>query len=93
MIIILNDKLGGRDLRGTRDNPKNLRTAAQTKDQTLARGNLALSLNYYNRKPGNFSILFLFRCLSKLTPTLITIVRVIRGYKLGSVYAPVEGYR
>ena len=42
---------GGRDLKGTKANPKNLRTAAQSKDQTLTRGNLALSLNVKNRKP------------------------------------------
>jgi len=62
---------GGRDLRGTKNNPKNLRTAVQSKDQTLTRGNLAMTRNYYNRKP----------------------VRVIRGFKLQSPYAPLEGYR
>jgi hypothetical protein len=34
---------GGRDLKGTRSNPKNLRTGPQTKDQVLERGNLALA--------------------------------------------------
>ena len=29
---------GGRDLKGTKSNPKNLRTAPQSKDQTLTRG-------------------------------------------------------
>lgn len=62
---------GGRDLKGTKANPKNLRTAPQSKDQTLTRGNLALSRNVENGKP----------------------VRVIRGYKLKSSYAPEEGYR
>nr|KAG5686289.1 hypothetical protein BaRGS_010893 [Batillaria attramentaria] len=62
---------GGRDLKGTRTNPKNLRTAPQSKDQTLTRGNLALSKNVTTGKP----------------------VRVIRGYKLNSPFAPEEGYR
>ena len=30
--------IGGRDLKGTKANPKNLRTAPQSKDQTLTRG-------------------------------------------------------
>jgi len=42
---------GGRALKGTKANPKNLRTAPQSKDQTLTRGNLALSLNITSRKP------------------------------------------
>lgn len=62
---------GGRDLKGTKANPKNLRTAPQSKDQTLTRGNLALSRNVENGNP----------------------VRVIRGYKSKSSYAPEEGYR
>ncbi|WAR11774.1 UHRF1-like protein, partial [Mya arenaria] len=62
---------GGRDLKGTKTNPKNLRTAAQSKDQTLTRGNLALSRNVDTGNP----------------------VRVIRGYKLPSPFAPEEGYR
>ncbi|KAI8823104.1 PUA-like domain-containing protein [Fimicolochytrium jonesii] len=33
---------GGRDLRGTKANPKNLRTAPQSRDQTLTKGNAAL---------------------------------------------------
>ncbi|KAJ3290771.1 hypothetical protein HK104_006533 [Borealophlyctis nickersoniae] len=33
---------GGRDLKGTKTNPKNLRTAPQSKDQTLTKGNMAL---------------------------------------------------
>ncbi|KAJ8020235.1 E3 ubiquitin-protein ligase UHRF1 [Holothuria leucospilota] len=63
--------IGGRDLKGTKSNPKNLRTAPQSKDQTLTRGNLALSRSAETGKP----------------------VRVIRGYKLDSVYAPEDGYR
>ena len=62
---------GGRDLKGTKANPKNLRTAPQSKDQTLTRSNLALSRNVENRRS----------------------VRVIRGFKLDSPYAPEEGYR
>ncbi|XP_046862747.1 E3 ubiquitin-protein ligase UHRF1-like isoform X1 [Xenia sp. Carnegie-2017] len=62
---------GGRDLKGTKANPKNLRTAPQSKNQTLTRGNLALTKNIENGKP----------------------VRVIRGYKLKSDFAPEEGYR
>ncbi|RUS13915.1 PUA-like domain-containing protein [Endogone sp. FLAS-F59071] len=62
---------GGRDLKGTSANPKNLRTAAQSKDQTLVGGNKALKISYETKKP----------------------VRVIRGYKLNSPYAPDEGYR
>ncbi|OWF38768.1 E3 ubiquitin-protein ligase UHRF1-like [Mizuhopecten yessoensis] len=62
---------GGRDLKGTKANPKNLRTAAQSKDQELTRGNLALSRNVTSNYP----------------------VRVIRGYKLKSPFAPEEGYR
>ncbi|XP_069105426.1 uncharacterized protein [Argopecten irradians] len=62
---------GGRDLKGTKANPKNLRTAAQSKDQELTRGNLALSRNVESGHP----------------------VRVIRGYKLKSPFAPEEGYR
>lgn len=50
---------------------QNLRTAPQSKDQELTRGNLALSRNVETRTP----------------------VRVIRGYKLKSPYAPEEGYR
>ncbi|XP_033109775.1 E3 ubiquitin-protein ligase ORTHRUS 2-like [Anneissia japonica] len=62
---------GGRDLKGTKSNPKNLRTAPQSKDQTLTRVNLALSRNAENGRP----------------------VRVIRGYKLDSPFAPDDGYR
>lgn len=58
-------------MKGTASKPKNLRTAPQSKDQTLTRGNLALSLNVASRQP----------------------IRVIRGYKLDSPFAPEEGYR
>jgi len=34
---LVNNSKGGRDLRGTADQPKNLRTAPQSKDQTLTR--------------------------------------------------------
>ncbi|KAK7107051.1 E3 ubiquitin-protein ligase UHRF1-like [Littorina saxatilis] len=50
---------------------QNLRTAAQSKDQDLTRGNLALSRSVETGNP----------------------VRVIRGYKLRSPFAPEEGYR
>ncbi|KAK7463605.1 UHRF1-like protein [Stygiomarasmius scandens] len=63
---------GGRDLRGTKTNPKNLRTAPQSSDQTFDdSGNFALKRSSETKKP----------------------VRVIRGYKLNSPYAPSEGYR
>lgn len=62
---------GGRDLKGTKTNPKNLRTAPQTKNQTLNLGNAALVYSCEHKKP----------------------VRVVRGYKLKSPYAPDEGYR
>ncbi|TPX70147.1 hypothetical protein SpCBS45565_g01968 [Spizellomyces sp. 'palustris'] len=62
---------GGRDLSGTKANPRNLRTAPQSKDQVLDRGNLALWKSAQNGLP----------------------VRVVRGYKLSSPYAPEEGYR
>ena len=42
---------GGRALKGTKAQPKNLRTAPQSKDQELTKGNLALSLNVTSRKP------------------------------------------
>uniref|UniRef100_A0A1I8GDG6 YDG domain-containing protein n=1 Tax=Macrostomum lignano TaxID=282301 RepID=A0A1I8GDG6_9PLAT len=61
---------GGRDLKGTKSNPKNLRTAPQTKDQALSRNNAALVRSAENGQP----------------------VRVIRGYKLRSEFAPPEGY-
>ncbi|PAA52439.1 hypothetical protein BOX15_Mlig032978g2 [Macrostomum lignano] len=61
---------GGRDLKGTKSNPKNLRTAPQTKDQALSRNNAALVRSAENGQS----------------------VRVIRGYKLRSEFAPPEGY-
>ncbi|VDB86462.1 unnamed protein product [Peniophora sp. CBMAI 1063] len=63
---------GGRDLKGTKKNPKNLRTAPQSCDQTFENNNnKSLRISSETKKP----------------------VRVIRGYKLHSEYAPVEGYR
>ena len=50
---------------------QNLRTAAQSKDQTLSRGNQSLVRSQETGRP----------------------VRVVRGYKLKSVYAPESGYR
>ncbi|KAI5835345.1 hypothetical protein K523DRAFT_411703 [Schizophyllum commune Tattone D] len=63
---------GGRDLKGTKDKPKNLRTAPQSSDQDFD--------NYYNAS------------LKKSCETKRP-VRVIRGFKLHSPYAPAEGYR
>ncbi|KAH9965754.1 PUA-like domain-containing protein [Russula dissimulans] len=63
---------GGRALRGTKANPKNLRTAPQSSDQSFENSfNKALKISSETGKP----------------------VRVIRGYKLNSPYAPLEGYR
>ena len=62
---------GGRDLKGTKAKPKNLRTAPQSSDQTLTGLNLALKVSCDTGKP----------------------VRVIRGFKGTSKWAPMEGYR
>jgi E3 ubiquitin-protein ligase UHRF1 len=62
---------GGRDLTGTKANPKNLRTAEQSKDQELNNSNLSLVKSVETGVP----------------------VRVTRGYKLPSIYAPESGYR
>ncbi|KAI0254885.1 PUA-like domain-containing protein [Lactifluus subvellereus] len=63
---------GGRALKGTKANPKNLRTAPQSSDQSFENPfNKALKISSETRKP----------------------VRVIRGFKLDSSYAPSEGYR
>ena len=62
---------GGRDLKGTKTNTKNLRTAPQSKNQTPDGPNAALIASVRTRNP----------------------VRVIRGYKLNSLYAPESGYR
>ncbi|EEB96839.1 hypothetical protein MPER_03950, partial [Moniliophthora perniciosa FA553] len=56
---------GGRDLKGTKNAPKNLRTAPQSFDQSFED-----HVSSETKKP----------------------VRVIRGYKLDSKYAPYEGY-
>ncbi|KAH6917353.1 PUA-like domain-containing protein [Coprinopsis sp. MPI-PUGE-AT-0042] len=63
---------GGRDLKGTKQNPKNLRTAPQSSDQTFD--------NHFNQ--------MLLKSSETKKP-----VRVIRGFKLKSKYAPYEGYR
>ncbi|KAF8350038.1 PUA-like domain-containing protein [Amanita rubescens] len=63
---------GGRDLKGTKKAPKNLRTAPQSSDQSFEHPfNKALLISSEKKKP----------------------VRVIRGFKLKSKYAPSEGYR
>ncbi|KAG9083232.1 hypothetical protein FS749_006204 [Ceratobasidium sp. UAMH 11750] len=63
---------GGRDLKGTKANPKNLRTAPQSSHQTFENSfNKSLLISSQTKKP----------------------VRVIRGFKLPSKYAPKSGYR
>ncbi|TFK41127.1 PUA-like domain-containing protein [Crucibulum laeve] len=63
---------GGRDLKGTKNAPKNLRTAPQSSDQSFENTfNKMLKRSSETKKP----------------------VRVIRGFKLKSKYAPSEGYR
>ncbi|KAE9411098.1 hypothetical protein BT96DRAFT_983739 [Gymnopus androsaceus JB14] len=63
---------GGRDLKGTKAAPKNLRTAPQSSDQSFENSfNAALKRSSVTKKP----------------------VRVIRGFKSKSNYAPTEGYR
>ncbi|KZO91208.1 hypothetical protein CALVIDRAFT_365881 [Calocera viscosa TUFC12733] len=63
---------GGRDLKGTPQNRKNLRTAPQSKDQSFE--------TIYNK------------ALKKSVETKYP-VRVVRGFKLDSKFAPQEGYR
>ncbi|KAJ7783826.1 PUA-like domain-containing protein [Mycena maculata] len=63
---------GGRNLKGTKANPLNLRAAPQSSDQTFENSfNKALKISSEKKKP----------------------VRVIRGFKVDSPYAPYEGYR
>lgn len=63
---------GGRDLKGTKNAPKNLRTAPQSSNQTFENPfNQALKRSCETKKP----------------------IRVIRGFKLHSEFAPAEGYR
>jgi len=63
---------GGRDLKGTKKDPKNLRTAPQSSDQSFENPmNKALQVSAETGLP----------------------VRVIRGFKLKSAYAPATGYR
>ncbi|KAJ3511296.1 hypothetical protein NLJ89_g4188 [Agrocybe chaxingu] len=80
---------GGRDLKGTKTAPKNLRTAPQSSNQTFEH---------------NFNKMLLVRNLHMdLLVGLLTLsqrscetkkpVRVIRGYKSHSKYAPSEGFR
>jgi hypothetical protein len=42
---------GGRDLRGTKDKPKNLRTAPQSCDQELNTSNLSLTVSAKTKTP------------------------------------------
>ncbi|GAA6004500.1 hypothetical protein JCM10207_000755 [Rhodosporidiobolus poonsookiae] len=63
---------GGRDLKGTDKNPKNLRTAEQSSDQLWTNPlNASLLKSVETQKP----------------------IRVLRGFKGKSCYAPLEGYR
>ncbi|PFH54505.1 hypothetical protein AMATHDRAFT_52121 [Amanita thiersii Skay4041] len=63
---------GGRDLKGTKAAPKNLRSAPQSSDQSFEHSfNKALLKSVETKHP----------------------IRVIRGFKLRSKYAPSEGYR
>lgn len=63
---------GGRDLKGTKDAPKNLRTAPQTMHQSFDNPlNAALKRSAETQKP----------------------VRVLRGFKGTTIYAPETGYR
>ncbi|KAM0755932.1 hypothetical protein T439DRAFT_376209 [Meredithblackwellia eburnea MCA 4105] len=62
---------GGRDLKGTKANPKNLRTAPQSSDQEFTAMNAALQYSVTTKKP----------------------IRVIRGFKGKSCFAPETGYR
>ncbi|KAJ7838373.1 PUA-like domain-containing protein [Mycena olivaceomarginata] len=71
---------GGRNLKGTTANPMNLRTAPQSSDQTF-------DITFALTGPGQFNKA-LKASSEKKKP-----VRVIRGFKLDSPYAPYEGYR
>ncbi|GAA5830262.1 hypothetical protein JCM5353_005367 [Sporobolomyces roseus] len=62
---------GGRNLKGTAKEPKNLRTAPQTADQTWDGLNAALKRSVETKKP----------------------IRLLRGFKGKSAFAPEEGYR
>lgn len=62
---------GGRDLKGTKNDPKNLRSAPQSFDQEFTGFNLSLKVSVETRNP----------------------VRVIRGFKNHSCFAPETGYR
>ncbi|GAA5915651.1 YDG/SRA domain-containing protein [Sporobolomyces salmoneus] len=62
---------GGRDLKGTAKQPKNLRTAPQSADQTWDGLNASLKRSVETKKP----------------------IRVLRGFKGKSAFAPAEGYR
>ncbi|EFP86608.2 uncharacterized protein PGTG_12990 [Puccinia graminis f. sp. tritici CRL 75-36-700-3] len=62
---------GGRALSGTKENPKNLRTAPQSSDQEFTAMNASVRLSCELKNP----------------------VRVIRGFKNHSPFAPESGYR
>ncbi|KAI9018973.1 PUA-like domain-containing protein [Hyaloraphidium curvatum] len=70
---------GGRDLKGTKANPKNLRTAPQTKDQVWEGDNAALKLSFEKKLPVR-----VIRGYFKKSPG---------GAHERSPYAPLYGYR
>ncbi|PIK36486.1 putative E3 ubiquitin-protein ligase UHRF1-like isoform X2 [Apostichopus japonicus] len=78
---------GGRDLKGTKMKPKNLRTAPQSKDQSLTR---VCNLRSYFCLEIQDMTLCGKSCLESQLRVWTT-VRVIRGFKLDSPYAPDEG--
>lgn len=80
---------GGRDLKGTKQNPKNLRTAPQTFDQSFehsTNASLKVSLSSRNKQR---------EVITSAQTSSVTRkpVRVIRGFKLQSPFAPATGYR
>ena len=71
---------GGRDLKGTSANPKNLRTAAQSCDQVWERDNLAMKISFEKGLPIRVLRGF-FKKSNK------------GGHREPSPWAPVTGYR
>ncbi|KAK7058943.1 hypothetical protein VNI00_001567 [Paramarasmius palmivorus] len=80
---------GGRDLKGTKTAPKNLRTAPQSFDQSFD-DHRNRALKVIEGITSKYQPALIFRKVSSETKKP---VRVIRGYKLDSRYAPYEGYR
>ncbi|RUS28203.1 PUA-like domain-containing protein [Jimgerdemannia flammicorona] len=73
---------GGRDLKGTKMNPKNLRTAPQSADQKLEGGNLALKVSYETKKP--VRVIRGYKFCSPYSPS--------EGYRYDGLYT-VEDFR